>query len=381
MDNAIATQGAQPLLSEHTGGEMAVSTQAAMAKTQVEGAVILASRNPRNETEAFQRMVASCGRPNFAKEVRYTYKRGGTLINAPSVYFAREFIRCWRNVWYGLDVIHDDEECRTIRAWAWDLETNTRPSMDATFKKMIQRKDHSGATRWVRPDERDLREHSNNIGARILRNCLLQLLPTDLIEDALATADETLRSDIRANPTASYRKMAAAFVPLGVTVQDLEAYLGYPLQQASEQDIVRLRGIWKSIDDGESTWSEYAVDTAAPKQAAAASGGVTVDDLLKPQSQPAEPQQEPTPLAESAAQPPGAPTDEDMRIQDWRGLIDAAESPERLAAIRLDIAKDSALTPAGGGKLKAACTRREKQLKPAGQQDQFFDKEPSAIDS
>src|SRR5262249_52625590 len=127
--------------------ELAPSAAVEAARQEVQAAVIVAKRFPRNEDAAFQQLMKSCARPTFAGDVTYSFPRGGSTVTGPTVYLAREFARLWGNIRHGCDVVAEDEEERTIRAWAWDLQTNVKVSHDVTFKKLIQRKDkRSGET-------------------------------------------------------------------------------------------------------------------------------------------------------------------------------------------------------------------------------------------
>ncbi len=265
------------LVPQHAeGGELSTSMQQAMARHEIEGAIVVARRFPRNEDAAYGRVMKSCQRWNFASIARYSYPRGGQQIEGPSVNLAREVARCWTNIRYGCDIVHDDDASRTVRGWAWDVESNTKESQDSTFKKLIYRKKGG----WQSPDERDLRELTNKHGAICVRNCLLHLVPPDLIEEAIRCSKATLEHEAAKDPDEARKKMIRAFAGLGVTVEDLELYLGHPLKQASPGEISDLRGIWKSISDGNSVWAEY-VKAREPAQSEKKNGGATIDDLTK----------------------------------------------------------------------------------------------------
>ena len=240
-------------------GEMAVSAQQAMARHEIEGALIMAHRMPRNEDAAFGKIAKACERFVFAGSALYSYPRGGHQIEGPSVNLARLMGRCWGNIRSGFDIIHDDDDVRTVRGWAWDLESNTKEHQDATFRKLVQRKKKgkSGGTEWVKPDERDLRELNNKHGAICVRNCLLHLMPPDFVEEAERMCKETVRNGISEDADDHRRKMIRAFGGLGVRPEEIEEHLGHPLAQASPDEIVELRGIYKSIADGNSIWSDY----------------------------------------------------------------------------------------------------------------------------
>lgn len=233
--------------------EMAPTMNAAAVEAEIKSAIIVALRFPRNEDKAFQRLMKSCQRPAFAEDASYSFPRAGTDVTGPSIYLAREAARVWGNIRHGLNIVADDEENRTIEAWAWDLETNAKVYAQDSFRKLIYRKKGG----WIKPDERDLRELTNRRGAILKRNCILELLPTDLIDDARQTAVTTLQKGAAVDPEAARKKIIMAFSQINVTPDMLEAKLAHPLAQCSPAEIAELRSIYKSIADGNSTWAEY----------------------------------------------------------------------------------------------------------------------------
>jgi hypothetical protein len=261
---------------ETSGRELAVASQQAMAEKEIEAAIIVANRFPRDEDRAYGAVLKSCGRFTFASLACYSFPRGGQQIEGPSVNLAREMARCWGNCRFGFDIVYDDETTRTVRGWAWDVQTNARASQDATFAKLIYRRKGG----WVKPDERDLRELTNKHGAICERNALLHLMPPDLVEDAIRQSKETLANDAAKDPDEARKRLIKAFGVIGVPVEELERHLGHPLKQISPQEMADLRGVWKSISDGNSTWAEYCPPEA--KQPTQTEGGATMEDLTKP---------------------------------------------------------------------------------------------------
>ncbi len=326
-DNALAT-------TEQTTGELAPSQMAALARHEIEGAIVIAQRFPRNEDRAFEMVMSSAKRWGFASIARYSYPRGGTSIKGPSVHLAREIARCWGNIRYGCDIVHDDDDTRTIRGWAWDIQTNTKETQDATFKKLIYRM--TGG--WSKPDERDLLQLTNKQGAIWLRNCLLHLVPPDLIADAIEASAATMEKGVAEDVDGHRKKIIVAFKGIGVTVEDLEGHLGHPLRQASPTEIADLRAVWKSISDGNSTWSEYAKPTDDAKDKAAS--GATVDDLTgakkkKPEPETTKPEastDKPEPDGQAEGKPEPDP-DEGQQLNEYRDEINKAETPEAVAGL------------------------------------------------
>lgn len=276
-ETALATR-------EEQYDEMVVATASARVQHEIQASIAIAKKFPRDEDAAYQKLFRACKRTSFADTVAYSFPRGKDedgnrkMVTGPSINLAREAARVWGNVRYGYEVTKDNDEERTIRAFAWDVETNTKVEAEDNFEKLIQRK-LRGETVWLKPDERDLRELTGRRGAVAVRNCILQILPRDLVEDALAIAAETRQSEAQRDPDAARKRILDGFDEINVTAGMLEEYLGHPLAQSSPVEIARLREIWKSIADGNSTWAEYMA-SRQPQTASAA----TLASPVVPQS-------------------------------------------------------------------------------------------------
>lgn len=301
-----------------TGADLAVadlSTQQGVARVQMEiqAAVLVAMRNQRDEDAARTKLVHSCKRPVFAEQSVYAFQRGGSTVEGPSVQMAREAARLWRNIRYGAQVIRDDEESRLILCFAWDLESNTHITQEVSFKKKIQRKQKGGGTEWVTPDERDLRELTNRQGSIGVRNCILQVVPKDIIDEAMDVAKRTIRDKAAEDPDGQRKKVCDAFMSVGVSPEMLAEYLKHPIAACSPDEIAKLRMLYKSISDGNSTWSEIANNASGGVQAPQRKSEAEAAETPKPAEQPKQeaPQPEPVkqPEAKKEEQKP-APTPE-----------------------------------------------------------------------
>ncbi|TDA25886.1 MAG: hypothetical protein DSO01_06675 [Archaeoglobi archaeon] len=217
-----------------------VESEQARAEMEVKSQIMLARKFPRNETMIRDKILQACKRRTFAQKALYSYPRGGTQIIGPSINLAKELARLWGNLIYGMMIVEDTDETRTIRGLAWDLETNTREFDDISFKKLVQRKGQG----WIVPDERDLRELTNRHGSILKRNAILNLLPADLIQEAVETCQKAL-SKVR--PEAILK----AFESLNVDKKTLEAYLGHPIEETNENERAQLQGIYNAIKDGQ----------------------------------------------------------------------------------------------------------------------------------
>lgn len=282
----ITEETALSVRTEHSS-ELAQTGAAAEKQYEIQSAIIVARNFPRNEDAAFQKLMKACRRTSFAEDAAYSFPRGGQAVEGPSINLAREAARVWGNVRHGVEVIRDDEKTRQIRAFAWDMETNTKVTAEDDFAKLIYRKKGG----WVEPDERDLRELTNRRGAILKRNCILEVLPKDLIEDAMAMAKQTLKLGAERDPEGARKKIILAFSELNITPEMIEQKLGHPLAQSSPAEIADLRTIYKSIADANSTWSDHM------KQAEARNGD-------EPRRKSEAPATEPS----TATNPPAPPT-------------------------------------------------------------------------
>lgn len=295
MNDQVAVRETALETTNEFSNELAPTAGAEAARQEVQAAVILAKRFPRNEDEAYAAIIKACSRPSFAGDVEYNFPRGkkqdaqgnwvNNIISGPSVYLAREFARVWGNIRHGCDIVADTEGERTIRAFGWDIQTNVKVTSDVTFKKLIFRKQGG----WQTPDERDLRELTNKQAAIAKRNCLLELLPSDMVEDACAQARQTLQDRAAQDPDGERKKVVTAFSKLNVTVEMLEQYLGHPLAQSSPAEIADLRSVYKSIADGNSTWGDYGAPTGNEMKEKTAEKAEELKKKLKKEPEPESP--------------------------------------------------------------------------------------------
>ena len=252
--------------------ELAPSQAMAEAQFDIQSAITIARRFPRDEIVAEKKLIKSAERPVFADEAIYSYPRGYKQVNGervrnyvegPSVVLAREAARIWGNIRYGLEVTYDDDENRGVRAYAYDMETNVKVTMEDSFGKLIQRKIYAngrgtGETKWKVADERELRELTNRRGAICIRNCILQVIPSDIVDNVRNACEVTLRRQAESNRDEATKKIVAAFQSVNVSVKMIENFIGHAIAEATADELTELRKIFISIRDGNSAWSEYA---------------------------------------------------------------------------------------------------------------------------
>lgn len=236
--------------NDETNNLIQVSESRAVA--EVQASYVIAKKFPRNEHQAYMKIIDSCKRPFLAEQAMYAYPRGGTLVTGPSIRLAEVMARSWGNIDFGIREISQANGFSTVEAYAIDLETNT-PSR-VIFQVPHVRDTKKGRIKLT--DARDIYEMVANQGARRLRACILKLMPSDVIEGAVEQVKKTLQSG-EIPLSEQIKRMVVAFDELGVKVEHLEKRLGHKLDATIVQEIVTLKGIYKAIKDGFSKREDF----------------------------------------------------------------------------------------------------------------------------
>jgi hypothetical protein len=220
---------------------------------EVQAAMIIAKRFPRNQAKATDRIMVACQRPTLAEGALYTYARGGTDITGPSIRLAEAIAQQWGNLQFGIRELEQRLGESTVEAYAWDLETNTRQTK--TFQvKHIRRTRAKG--NYALEDPRDIYEMVANQGARRLRACILGVIPGDVVEAAVNQCEDTLKAKADISPDA-VKKMVEVFSPYGVSKEMIETRIQRKIDSITPAQIISLRKVYNSLKDGMSTASDW----------------------------------------------------------------------------------------------------------------------------
>lgn len=227
----------------------------AVAKFEMAAMVEAAIARPRDENDCMRRLKVACGRPRFADDATWAFPRGGQQISGPSVQLARGIAQAWGNIRKGTRILAMDEENVHIGAFAHDVERGLLETAEAKIKKAVQRRNkQTQQTEWVKPDERDLRELINRHGAILERNCLLKIVPSDVIEMALDWCQHTLLAAEAGKLTKSredtIRDLVLGFADMGVKREQIEQLLTHSIDTVTPDELVSLRNVFRSIRDG-----------------------------------------------------------------------------------------------------------------------------------
>jgi len=242
------------------GKQMAAAGNNAMAVAEVERAIqevqaamVIAKKFPRDQIKAMDRIINACTRPTLAQTALYCYPRGGQEVTGPSIRLAEVLAQEWGNIHFGVRELSAENGVSTVETFAYDVENNVRQV------KVFQ----VAHTRYAKgqlnklTDPRDIYEMIANQGARRLRACILGVIPGDVIEAAERQCEITQEANIDVTPE-TIKKMLDAFEKeYGVTQQLIEKRIGKRADAINASQLLNLRKIFQSLRDGMSKASDW----------------------------------------------------------------------------------------------------------------------------
>ena len=230
-----------------------VAIEASRAIAEAQGKLVIAKRFPRDEVQAYNRVAQACQRKGIAEKAFYSYNRGGGTVSGPTIRFAEELARCWGNIDYGIKELSQDGGKSEMQAYAWDLETNAQSVQNFTNPHIRE----VGGKAKVLTSQRDIYEINANMGARRLRSRILAILPTDLVDMAIAECKKTLAGNNDEPLIDRVKKMVVAFGKIGVTQEQIETRLKRKVDTMTVNDFTDYVGIYNAIKQGESKIAEW----------------------------------------------------------------------------------------------------------------------------
>lgn len=249
-------------MSLYQAQEMAAASASAPANSmlstreaqEVQAAVFMAKRFPRDENAAMSRIMRACERKGLAAKATYSYPRNNTQITGPSIRLAEAIAQSWGNIQSGVVELSQQEGESTCMAYCWDIETNTRECKIFTVKHQISTKNGMK----VLTDPRDIYELVANQGARRKRACILNIIPGDVVDAAVERCNKTLQSGEQKPLIDRLRELTDRFQKYySVPLLSIEQYFGYPLNVFTALDGQTLAGIYNAIRDGAAKREDY----------------------------------------------------------------------------------------------------------------------------
>lgn len=275
---STVTHEEPPPLSRGGGGGL-IEVEKSRAVQEVQAALVIAKRFPRDEIEAIQRIRTNCQRYRLAETAFYRYKRGGQQVIGPTIRMAEMLAGAWGNLTYGFRELENTKGVSQVEAYCWDLQSNTKSTRQFTVAHQLHLKD--GKVKHL-TDPRDVYEMVANQAQRRVRACILQAIPGDVVEEATDTCNTTLRKGPKDGvPFADrVRKMATAFKEgYGVTTELLEKYLKHPLDTLSYDEFVDLTSVFNALKEGKPREEFFDIHSGQQSEGGRAA---ELEDLAKP---------------------------------------------------------------------------------------------------
>lgn len=270
-----------------------VMADQARSIAEVQAAMIIAKRFPRDPVHAVDRILAACARPTLAEQGLYSYNRGGSDVTGPSIRLAEAIAQNWGNLQFGIRELEQRNGESTVEAFAWDVETNTRQVK--VFQVPHVRHTRKGS--YKLEDPRDVYEMVANQGARRLRACILGVVPGDVIEAAVRQCETTLTTKAEVTPE-RVKNLLEKFAAFSVTKEQIEARIQRRLDAMTPALMVQLGKVYNSLRDGMSSPADWFEPPAPPEgQVKEAAGNEGLKAALKGR------REKPAPKAEPKAEP------------------------------------------------------------------------------
>jgi len=214
---------------------------------EVQGMILMAKKFPRDQFQAYNRIMEACKRKSLAEVAQYEFPRGGEKVTGPSIRLAEVLAQNWGNISTGIIELEQNYGESKVMAFAWDLETNYR---EERLFSLIHEHKAKGVIKKL-DDPRDMYELVANLGARRKRSCILAVIPKDIVEAAEAQCEETLKKDNSKPLIDRIRDMFEKFQSnFGVSKEMIEEFIGCRAEAFTERDVLRLGRVYNSLRDG-----------------------------------------------------------------------------------------------------------------------------------
>ncbi len=313
---------------------------AEQARTQgaIQASLTVAAARPRNEQRAISQIQTSCQRVRLAESAVYTYAKGGQDITGPSISLVVQVALAWGNLDWGYRELSRGHGESTVEAYAWDQQTNARYSRQFIVPHRIRVR---GGQRQLREDE--LADWIANQAQRRVRTCLENVIPRDVIEEAVDECARTLKANIDLDPE-KIMQMVERFGELGVTQDQIVAKLQRSVDAIQPAQYLAMRRTYVAIKDGLQTVEQAFPTVEANSEPKPSQGEKLIAKAkAKPKKKPAKVKSKAELKAEAVADDADVLTPDEQIIEKYGERIREAKGQEELSMIADQIAYDASM--------------------------------------
>lgn len=229
-----------------SAASIAEEAESARAIAEVQAALTIGKKFPRDTLQAMDRIINACARPGLAKDALYSFARGGNEITGPSIRLAEAIAQEWGNMQFGIRELSNAGGSSFVEAYAWDVERNV--SRRITFHVPHER--HTSRGKKQLTDPRDIYESMANVASRRLRACILAVIPGDVVESAVRQVGITQEASVDITPDSLQRMLKAFEDKFGVTQQHIETRIQRRIEAILPAQKLLLDKVYISLRDG-----------------------------------------------------------------------------------------------------------------------------------
>lgn len=238
-------------------------------RAQIDSQVATAKMYPRNVTDALSKARSmACLTKETAATMLYAVKRGGKILEGPSVRMAEVIASTWKNLRIDAQVVDEGPTMLTAMSTCFDLENNV--AIRVQVKRRIT--DKNG-----RRYNDDMIMTTGNAAISIaLRNSVFRVVPRALVDGVY---QEARKASLGKGATLTQLRQATLewFGKVGVTPEQVFQLVEIRgLDDMMEEHIITLRGLAESIKRGEQKVELLFAPDTEPSQAA-----VNLNDALR----------------------------------------------------------------------------------------------------
>lgn len=240
-----------------------INVEQQRAIQQVQAAMVIAKRFPRNQKEAMDRILQACTMPELAQKALYTVKKDKKETDQPGIRLAEVVAANWGNMDYGLVELSQSDGMSTVQAFAHDLETNTKQTKTFQVPHVRYSKTYGNKV-LTTPD--DIYSAVANYGMRRVRACIIGIIPPDVFVAAQKQVEETLQTAFEVTPKL-IQSVVDKFAEFGITKAMIEARIIRRIDTMTPALMAQLGKIYNSLKDGISKpedWFQPEPENTAP---------------------------------------------------------------------------------------------------------------------
>ena len=219
--------------------------------SELQAGIVYADARPRNMAEVKEKIQKRCSSPEIAEKGMYRYMRGNEKVLGPSIRLVETIWAALGNTSSTWREVSRDAEGSYLEITAWDLETNTRSSVEIYNKHEL----YTAKKQKKLTKPRDIYENNAAVAMRRLRACMLRVIPLDIQELAIQCCNGTIIEE-KITPEI-IDKMLAEFQKFGITKMQIEKKIGHDVSELTPADRVELLSIFQTIRDDEQPAEKY----------------------------------------------------------------------------------------------------------------------------